>query len=56
MRKNMSLNSTLSEVTQRIVERSKATREEYLDRISRSEKLKGVSNLSCGNIAHASAA
>ncbi len=53
----MSANQTISEITARIVERSKPTREGYLERI-RDAAAKGVhrSVLSCGNLAHGFAA
>ncbi len=49
----MSANKAISEITARIVERSKPTREGYLDKI-RNAASKGVhrSVLSCGNLAH----
>ncbi len=49
----MSANKAISEITARIVERSKPTRETYLGRV-REAAAKGVhrSVLSCGNLAH----
>ncbi|MCO6187092.1 phosphogluconate dehydratase [Rhizobium sp. L1K21] len=49
----MSANKTISDITARIVERSKATREDYLGRVH-DAAAKGVhrSVLSCGNLAH----
>lgn len=49
----MSANKTISEITARIVERSKPTRENYLGRI-KDAAAQGVhrSVLSCGNLAH----
>ncbi len=49
----MSANTTISEITARIIERSKPTREAYLGRV-REAAAKGVhrSVLSCGNLAH----
>ena len=51
------LHATLIEVTARITERSMASRQEYLEKISQA-KQQGVfrSHLSCGNMAHAYAA
>jgi phosphogluconate dehydratase len=51
------LDSKVAEVTERIIERSRGPREEYLGKVSRARK-QGVSRsrLSCGNIAHAYAA
>ncbi len=53
----MSLNATVAEVTDRIVERSKPVRRDYLDRMARAREA-GVSraHLACGNQAHAYAA
>ncbi len=51
------MNSQLAEVTQRIIERSKATRKAYLDKIEHARHEgphRGV--LSCGNLAHGFAA
>ncbi|MCW8092069.1 phosphogluconate dehydratase [Alteromonas sp. ASW11-130] len=51
------MNSQLAEVTQRIIERSKATRQAYLDKIEHARyegPHRGV--LSCGNLAHGFAA
>ena len=48
------MNSKIQKVTERIVKRSKASRDTYLEQISRDKKTKlSRSNLSCGNIAHA---
>ncbi|MBO3758903.1 phosphogluconate dehydratase [Ciceribacter sp. L1K22] len=49
----MAADRRIEEITRRIVERSKATREPYLDRVRRAAS-KGVhrSVLSCGNLAH----
>eukprot|EP01036_Dinobryon_divergens_P000251 gene251-301_t len=49
----MSADSRIEAITKRIVERSKPTREAYLDRTRRAIS-KGVhrSTLSCGNLAH----
>ena len=51
------LNAVLAKVTERIIERSHDTRNDYLDKISAARQ-QGVSRsrLSCGNIAHAYAA
>lgn len=51
------LNSTVEKVTQRIIERSRPTRDDYLDRMQSAVE-SGVqrSNLTCGNMAHACAA
>ena len=53
----MPLNDTVRAVTERIVERSKPTREEYLDRME-AQISRGVhrAKLSCGNLAHGFAA
>ncbi|TFI58484.1 phosphogluconate dehydratase [Sphingomonas parva] len=53
----MSLNSTISAVTDRIIERSRPTRSRYLDLIA-AQRETGVSRtrLSCGNFAHGFAA
>lgn len=51
------MNTQINEVTQRIIERSKATRQAYLDKIERARRQgphRGV--LSCGNLAHGFAA
>ncbi len=51
------MNSQLAEVTQRIIERSKSTRQAYLDKIEHARHQgphRGV--LSCGNLAHGFAA
>jgi len=53
----MSLNPTIAQVTDRIRERSRATREPYLERMRRAASdgpARG--HLSCGNQAHAYAA
>ena len=48
------MNSKIQKVTERIVKRSKASRDTYLEQISRDKKTKlSRSNLSCGNLAHA---
>ena len=51
------VNSTISDVTNRIIERSKSTREIYLERV-RAKASQGPtrSTLSCGNLAHGFAA
>ncbi len=51
------VNKTIAEVTERIIERSRASRQDYLDKVSAASQ-QGVSRtrLSCGNIAHAYAA
>lgn len=51
------VNKVVAEVTQRIIERSRGSRDQYLQKIS-SARQQGVSRtrLSCGNIAHAFAA
>ena len=48
------VNKTIAEVTERIIERSRASRQDYLDKVSAASQ-QGVSRtrLSCGNIAHA---
>ncbi|MEM6385021.1 MAG: phosphogluconate dehydratase [Pseudomonadota bacterium] len=53
----MSLNDTVSRVTERIIERSGTTRQKYLDKVARAQDA-GVkrAHLSCGNQAHAYAA
>jgi len=53
----MSLNSTIATVTDRIIDRSKATRRRYLDLMSE-QKERGINRptLSCGNFAHGFAA
>ena len=51
------MNSQIAEVTQRIIERSKATRKAYLEKIEKARRQgphRGV--LSCGNLAHGFAA
>jgi len=51
------MNSIIQEVTQRIIERSKDTRQAYLNKIAKARKqgpLRGA--LSCGNLAHGFAA
>ncbi len=51
------MNSQIAEVTQRIIERSKASRKAYLDKIEKARRngpLRG--ELSCGNLAHGFAA
>ncbi|MBB1330852.1 phosphogluconate dehydratase [Pseudoalteromonas sp. SR43-7] len=51
------LHPRIQEVTQRIIERSKNTRQDYLDRISHAKKQTRVrAGLGCGNIAHVMAA
>ncbi|GAA78079.1 phosphogluconate dehydratase [Pseudoalteromonas sp. BSi20495] len=51
------LHPRIQEVTQRVVERSKNTRQAYLDRISHAKKQTRVrAGLGCGNIAHVMAA
>ena len=51
------MNSTIQEVTQRIIERSQASRKAYLDKIEKA-RLQGPhrGTLSCGNLAHGFAA
>ncbi len=51
------LNQTVAAVTQRVIDRSRASRQDYLDKVSAASQ-QGVSRtrLSCGNIAHAYAA
>jgi len=53
----MALNSAVAKVTDRIIERSKATRARYLELMA-DEKARGISRprLSCGNFAHGFAA
>ncbi len=53
----MALNSTIAQVTDRIVERSKPTRRRYLELMAE-QKERGISRprLSCGNFAHGFAA
>ncbi|WP_338363047.1 phosphogluconate dehydratase [uncultured Pseudoalteromonas sp.] len=51
------LHPRIEEVTQRVIERSKQTRQDYLDRISHAKKQTRVrAGLGCGNIAHVMAA
>jgi phosphogluconate dehydratase len=51
------LNPTITDVTARIVERSRATRTDYLARMAEARRLgPGRAKLSCGNLAHAFAA
>ncbi|SOU40722.1 phosphogluconate dehydratase [Pseudoalteromonas carrageenovora] len=51
------LHPRIKEVTQRVIERSKQTRQDYLDRISHAKKQTRVrAGLGCGNIAHVMAA
>lgn len=51
------LHPRIQEVTQRVIERSKQTRQDYLDRISHAKKQTRVrAGLGCGNIAHVMAA
>ena len=51
------LHPRIQEVTERIITRSKATRQAYLDRISHAKKQTRVrAGLGCGNIAHVMAA
>ncbi|WP_282131085.1 phosphogluconate dehydratase [Pseudoalteromonas aliena] len=51
------LHPRIQEVTQRVIERSKNTRQDYLDRISHAKKQTRVrAGLGCGNIAHVMAA
>ena len=51
------LHPRIQEVTQRVIERSKHTRQDYLDRISHAKKQTRVrAGLGCGNIAHVMAA
>ncbi len=53
----MPLNDTIARVTDRIVERSRATRTTYLDRMAKlAEDGPRRAHLSCGNLAHAYAA
>src|SRR3546814_15292722 len=53
----MTLQPTISAVTDRVIERSRSSRTRYLDLIAR-ERDSGVDrpNLSCGNLAHGFAA
>ena len=52
----MTLNPTLQAVTRRIAERSRESRQAYLDRCRRAiEQGPGRAHLSCGNLAHAAA-
>ena len=47
------MNSVIAQVTQRIAERSRHTRERYLARIEHQlQRGKSRSHLSCGNLAH----
>ncbi len=47
------LHPRIKEVTERVIERSKATRQAYLARIQQAKKQTRVrSGLGCGNIAH----
>ena len=57
LERDMTLHPTIETVTQRIVERSRPTRDAYLDLIAR-ERDSGVDRptLSCGNLAHGFAA
>lgn len=50
------LNAIVHSVTQDIIERSKPTRQAYLERMHRAEGNVNRANLTCGNIAHACAA
>ncbi|WP_165727416.1 phosphogluconate dehydratase [Pseudoalteromonas sp. 31A1] len=51
------LHLRIQEVTQRVIERSKNTRQDYLERISHAKKQTRVrAGLGCGNIAHVMAA
>ncbi|KHM46442.1 phosphogluconate dehydratase [Pseudoalteromonas distincta] len=51
------LHPRIQEVTQRVIERSKNTRQDYLERISHAKKQTRVrAGLGCGNIAHVMAA
>lgn len=53
----MTLNATIEDVTQRIVERSRETRSRYLDRMAQAaEEGPRRAHLTCGNQAHAYAA
>ena len=57
MSREQSMNPVISRVTQRIIERSKATRQAYLDKIGAARSkgpMRGA--LSCGNLAHGVAA
>jgi phosphogluconate dehydratase len=51
------MNDAIHRVTQRIIEKSKASRQRYLDLIAR-EGEKGINraSMSCGNLAHGFAA
>ena len=50
----MSLNQTIADVTDRIIERSRDRREGYLDRVGRAAEAGPVrAHLTCGNQAHA---
>lgn len=47
------MNPIISEITQRIAQRSKATRQQYLQRIEQQlARGKSRAHLSCGNLAH----
>jgi phosphogluconate dehydratase len=50
------LNPQIDQVTQAIIERSKPTRDAYLERMQNAEGRVNRAKLSCGNIAHACAA
>jgi len=53
----MTMNSVVAEVTNRLIERSKPSRDAYLDRINRAKSKGRVrSRLACGNLAHVIAA
>ena len=53
----MKLNSTIAEVTQRIIERSKESRAIYLSRLdSAASRPRGVDRMGCANVAHSFAA
>lgn len=53
----MGLNSTIQDVTERIIERSDKSRQEYLERMKSAGNLgPNRAHLSCGNLAHAFAA
>ncbi len=53
----MKLNSTVDQVTQRIQERSQATRQAYLQRLDMTaQRPRGADRLGCANVAHAFAA
>lgn len=53
----MKLSNKIAQVTQRIIERSSASRKDYLDRVQKAKKTTRTrASLSCGNLAHGMAA